>query len=111
MKLQALASAVLATVALATSHSAHAFSACQHLEAQMLATVKSITPTTEGKCRVTFAWEQRWIYNPSYICPLDIDEVSSFGVETSYCDVKVGDELSGVALRPVEGTPDDIWLY
>ena len=111
MNLQVLASAVLATIAILTSYTAHAFSACQHLEAQMMATVKSITPTTPGKCRVTFTWEQRWIYNPSYICPLDIDEVSSFGVETSYCDVKVGDELSGVALRPTDGMPQEIWLY
>lgn len=84
---------------------------CQYLEAQMMATVRTITPISEKKCRVTFSWEGRWIYNHSYSCPLDIDEVSSFGAETTYCDYKVGDEISGVVLRPTEGTPQDIILY
>ena len=84
---------------------------CSYLEAQMMATVREVQPLPEaGKCRALFSWETRWIYNPAYSCGLDIDEVSSYGVITS-CQVQVGDELSGVATRAVEATPQEILLY
>lgn len=102
--------ALLALVLLSTN-AAVASPLCPYLEAQISATVASITPISEKKCRVTFTWSKRYIYSPSFQCPLDIDEVSSFGSETAYCDTKVGEELSGVVIRPTDGTPMDIFLY
>lgn len=84
---------------------------CNYLEAQILSTVKSVTVEANGQCRVTFSWEKRWLYNPSYSCPLDIDEVSSFGAVTSNCNYQVGEDVSGVVYRPKNGNPLDIVLY
>lgn len=83
---------------------------CSHMQAQVSAKAREVIAINENKCRVLLSWEGQWIYSPAYSCGLDIDEVSSFGVITS-CDVKVGDQVSGVATRPVDGRPQEISLY
>lgn len=103
--------ALLALIVLSTNSAFAAAPLCPYLEGQIFAVVGSVTPVSAKKCRVTFSWGPKAVYAPAYSCPLDIDEVSSFGAETSYCDVKVGDEISGVVIRPTEGTPQDIFLY
>lgn len=83
---------------------------CTQLEAQMIATAKSVTVESNNLCRVQLEWSSRWMYNPSYQCPLDIDETSSFGVLTS-CEVKAGDQVSGIVYRNMSAGPENIYLY
>ncbi|WP_295905189.1 hypothetical protein [uncultured Bdellovibrio sp.] len=97
-------------LALLTTNSAFAYQACNNLEAQMIAQARSVEALENGQCRVKLAWTGNWMLNPSYACPLDIDEVSSFGVITS-CGVKVGDTVSGIVYRSVNDGPESIYLY
>lgn len=64
----------------------------------------------DGQCRVLVPWDAHWTYSPAYSCPLDIDEVSSFGVITS-CALKVGENISGMAYRSSSDAPQFIYLY
>lgn len=97
-------------VALFSAQSSFAAGLCTHLQAQFFAKAREVIVLGENKCRVLLSWQGQWIYNPASSCPLDIDEVSSFGVITS-CEVRVGDSVAGVALRPVDARPDEIILY
>lgn len=95
---------------LLAASSSFAFPTCTQLEALMIAKVASVEPVSDTQCRVKMAWEGNWMFNPSYVCPLDIDEASSFGVITS-CNYKVGDQIDGVVYRSVDGEPDSLSLY
>nr|BFD67808.1 hypothetical protein HAGR004_28300 [Bdellovibrio sp. HAGR004] len=90
--------------------SSFAFPTCTQLEAQMMAQVASVEPVSETQCRVKLAWTGNWMFNPSYVCPLDIDEASSFGVITS-CNYKVGAQIDGIVYRNVDGDPAHLSLY
>lgn len=70
--------------------------ACEMLQALFSANVKAIEPLQSGQCRALVSWDTHWICSPAYSCPLDIDEVSSFGAIAS-CELKVGDIVSGMA--------------
>lgn len=87
--------------------SAHA---CEMLQALFSAKVQAVEPLQGEQCRVLVSWEGHWTYSPAYSCPLDIDEVSSFGVITT-CDFKVGESVSGMAYRSNNATPQFIYLY
>ncbi|WII73609.1 hypothetical protein QJS83_06950 [Bdellovibrio sp. 22V] len=97
-------------MAVLLSNSAVSAYACTQLEAQMIATAASVESLENGQCRVKLAWTGAWQLNPSYQCPLDIDEVSSFGVITS-CNVKPGDMVTGIVYRDVNASPEFIYLY
>ncbi|KYG64584.1 hypothetical protein AZI85_04015 [Bdellovibrio bacteriovorus] len=84
--------------------------ACNQLEAQLIAKAASIEPANNGQCRVKLSWTGNWQLNPSFQCPLDIDEVSSFGVITS-CNVKEGDTVTGIVYRDINVSPTEIYLY
>lgn len=95
---------------LLAANSSFAFPTCTQLEALMIAEVASVEPVSETQCRLKLAWTGNWMFNSSYVCPLDIDEASSFGVITS-CDYKTGDQISGVVYRNVDGDPAFLSLY
>ncbi len=93
------------------SNKAHAIEACTYYSAQLMATVREVTQDADGACRLHLTWEKRWMYNPQYVCPLDIDEVSSFGIRTLECNVGAGDELSGVVMRTRDAAPTEITIH
>ncbi|AFY00835.1 hypothetical protein [Bdellovibrio bacteriovorus] len=102
---------VLFTLVLFVGSVSSAHSACTSLEAQIIAKVASVEPIANSRlCRVKMAWTGRWMFNPAYACPLDIDEVSSFGV-IAHCDAKVGEQIDGIAFRSPNATPMEIYLY
>lgn len=101
---------ILFFLALVTANSAFAYQACNNLEAQLIAKASTVEPLQNGQCRVKLAWTGGWMLNPSYACPLDIDEVSSFGVITG-CHVQPGDTVSGIVYRSVNDGPESIYLY
>lgn len=97
-------------LALLVSNAAFAYSDCTQLEAQVLGKVKSVTALDEKHVRVTFDWTNKYLYAPSFSCPLDLDEVSSFGVITTR-KVQVGQQLDGVAYRSVNEDATTIYLW
>lgn len=109
--LSAMAVVLISGFAGVFSNKAHAIEACSYYSAQLMATVREVTHEADGTCRLLFTWEKRWMYNPQYICPLDIDEVSSFGIKVSECNIGVGDELSGVVMRARDAAPTEIVIH
>lgn len=90
------------------SNRAYGYEACSYYSAQMMATARQVTYEADGSCRVLFTWEKRWIYSPAYNCPLDIDEVSSFGIKVANCTIREGDEVAGVVSRTRDAYPNEI---
>lgn len=101
---------VLFSLLLLTANSSFALEECTQYDAQIIATARSVEPLANGQCRVMPAWTGNWQLNSSYICPLDIDEVSSFGMIMS-CDIKVGDVFSGIVYRKAGDNSDSLYLY
>jgi hypothetical protein len=75
---------------------------CQQ-EAQFISKVKSLTKDYTG-CVVKIDLNNTKIYNPSMVCPLEIEEVVAEGIQVGLrdghdCAFDVGDEISGVIVR------------
>lgn len=70
-------------------------------EAQFSSVVKEIKKINYNECRITLALNLSagQNYNPSYMCPLDIEEVYENGFISSQCNYKAGDEISGYLVK------------
>ncbi|XGC81767.1 hypothetical protein ACES2L_04630 [Bdellovibrio bacteriovorus] len=101
---------VAIALVLLLSNSALAFNDCTQLDARVLGKVKSVTQINETQVRVTIDWSQKYLYAPSFNCPLDIDEVSSFGVITTR-KVTVGQQIDGIAYRSTQADATAIYLW
>ena len=76
-------------------------------EAQIIAKALEVTRTGTASCHVVINAHSIVQFNPSYICPLDIDEISASGVEVNSssenCSVEVGQIFSGVVYKNADG--------
>jgi hypothetical protein len=85
------------------------FADCTQLDAQYIGTVvehsKVRVDQNVFECQYKISYSQ---FNSSYICPLDIDEVSSFKFEDKNCALKNGDFVSGYMHRNLDS--DEIVL-
>jgi hypothetical protein len=77
--------------------------ACNQQEAQFIGKVASIQKNTQG-CVAFLNPQEMKMFNPSYICPLDQEEVFAAGVEVGLknghdCIYEPGNEISGVLVR------------
>ncbi|MBY0553631.1 hypothetical protein K2P97_03825 [bacterium] len=79
-------------------------------EAQIIATVKDIKSRDMMMgCTVTVTPETIKLYNESRVCPLDLNEVLTEGIEVGLsnghdCTYNPGDEFSGVIVKKAWGT-------
>ncbi|UOF02712.1 hypothetical protein [Bdellovibrio reynosensis] len=101
---------VAIALGLLLSNSALAFNDCTQLDAQILGKVKSVTEVSATQVRVTIDWSQKYLYAPSFNCPLAIGEVSSFGFITTR-KVTVGQQIDGIAYRSTQEDATAIYLW
>ena len=90
----------MAIAALAISFSGSLSLACSPREAQFIGLVEStrtvLTNQGEKECLFKISSTEMKYYGESFICPLDIDEVSSLELKDDSCTLKAGDSVSGV---------------
>ena len=73
--------------------------ACLQQEAQFIGSVKNFQ-NQRGEHINSCSYEIEFsMYNPSYVCPLDIDEVSSLRFADDSCQQQDGNQVSGVLVK------------
>ena len=73
-------------------------------EAQIIAKIASIQSDSLSTCKAYIDLTAVRIYNESMVCPLDLSEVHSKGVEVGFvdghdCRLQSGDELNGTLVK------------
>lgn len=73
-------------------------------EAQVIAPIISTQTDRLHSCRVYIDLSKVRVYNESMVCPLDINEVVTNGVEVGLkadlsCRLLIGDELNGIIVK------------
>ena len=77
--------------------------ACPNPEAQFVATVADVQPTAvEGQCQVQLKQIKTW--NENQLCPLDVEAALQAPIITTQCQLKAGDDASGVLVLQASGT-------
>ena len=75
---------------------AQAFS-CEQYEAEFIGKVKNQVSIARSESITECFYEVEYsLFNASYICPLDIDVVSTNKFQDYNCSLKNGDQVSGV---------------
>jgi hypothetical protein len=69
-------------------------------EGQFIGTVKNFREIQKSESSRECFYAINYLqFNSSYICPLDIDEVSSLEFQDFSCSLKNGDQVSGVMVK------------
>lgn len=70
---------------------------CRSLDAQYIGKVKEYRVVEKSESTKECFYKIEFsMFNSSYICPLDIDEVYSFEFQDQSCSLKNGDQVSGI---------------
>lgn len=76
-------------------------------EAQIIAKASEVTRSGAASCHVIVDAYSVVQFNPSYVCPLDIDEVLASGIEvgttSEKCSLEAGQDFSGVVYKNADG--------
>lgn len=74
--------------------------ACVPQTAQYIGNVKNATQTQTSKTATKCSYEIEYsMFNSSYACPLDVSEVFSARFEDQDCDLRNGDQVSGIIAK------------
>lgn len=70
-------------------------------EAQFSSVVKKVTKINATQCQIDLDLNLSAgdTYNPSFMCPLDIEEVYENGFISTRCNLKAGDAVSGYLVK------------
>jgi hypothetical protein len=74
--------------------------ACEQQEAQFIGNVKNHSEIQRSETTSECFYEIEYsMFNSSFICPLDIDEVLTEHFQDYECKLKNGDQVSGVIVK------------
>lgn len=77
--------------------------ACETQEAQFIGRVKNASTAYLTDAAPICSYEIEYsVFNPSSVCPLDIDAVAGFQFSDSSCTLRNGDAVSGVLVQKGE---------
>lgn len=77
-------------------------------EAQIVATITGRSTNSLTSCTAKIDASSVRVYNQNGMCPMDLSEVISLGIEMGLtnghdCDITVGDEINGVIVKRIDG--------
>ncbi len=77
-------------------------------EAQIIAKITGRSTNSLTFCTAKIDASSVRVYNQNGMCPMDLSEVISKGIEMNLsnghdCDINVGDEINGVIVKRIDG--------